>query len=187
MSLKGESPYQTLGHQLRQVREQAHLSLAEVSGAVEIEEKQLKLIEDGKLRPDEEIMLLLISYFNVRDHEAMKLWELANYDSDISEHLQMEPAEADPAANFNGKQMVMVVAMDVRTMYTDGADIIGNKSGITINFSQSSPQPNGGPANVTVSRVGMSYQQAEQLAQSLQKMLMQAKYMGHTKLLPPEV
>lgn len=186
---KAEKPFATLGKHLRNVREQAQRSLAEVSGAVEIDEKHLKQIESGAARPDEEIMLLLISYFNVQDREALHLWELAHYDSDITEHLQFEqPLEAGGpgAAQINKQQMVMLVAMDVRTMYTDSADIVANKSGITINFSQSNPQTGDNQSpNVTVSRVGMSYHQAEQLAQTLQKVLLQAKYLGHTKLLPP--
>jgi hypothetical protein len=185
---KTEKPYATLGKHLRTVREQAKRSLAEVSGAVEIEEKYLRQVEAGVLRPEEDIMLLLISYFNVQDQEALHLWELAHYDSDLNEHLQMDQqSTAEENLQASGKQTVMLVAMDVRTMYTDSADISANKAGVTLSFNQTNPQPgNDQQQNVTVSRVGMSYHQAEQLAQTLQKVLLQAKYMGHTKLLPPD-
>lgn len=60
----------------------------EVSGAVEIDEKRLKRIEAGIERPAEDILLLLISHFGVADREAVQLWELADYDSDMPDHGQ---------------------------------------------------------------------------------------------------
>ena len=50
-----DKPFANLGKHLRNVREQASRSLAEVSGAIEIEEQALKLIETGQERPEEEV------------------------------------------------------------------------------------------------------------------------------------
>jgi transcriptional regulator with XRE-family HTH domain len=181
-----ENPFANLGSHLRTVREQLKRSLAEVSGAVEIEQHELELIEAGQRRPEEDVMLLLISYFNVQDQEALHLWELAQYDSDLSEHLQLEQsetgAEAAGPASFVNKPMVMVLAMDVRTMYSDGLDVTTNRAGITLQFTQSvahQTQP------VPIARVGMSQQQAELVIQTLQTALLHAKYNGNTKFLPP--
>lgn len=182
---KTEKPYATLGQHLKNVREQSRRSLSEVSGAVEIDENQLKLIEAGLRRPDEEIMLLLISYFNITDQEALHLWELAHYDSDLNEHMQMDGSnEAQDIGQMLSKPMVMLLSMDVRTMYSDGIDVIWNESGLTMNFTQTNQIPNK-RQNVPIAKVGMSYLQAQKVLRSLELALLHAKYNGPTKLLPP--
>src|ERR1700744_589990 len=81
-------PYETLGSQLRNLRERNRESVAEVSGAVEIDETELSKIEAGAERPSEDILLLLISHFAVEDDKAAELWQLAGYDhqEDDREH-----------------------------------------------------------------------------------------------------
>ena len=181
-----KKPFASLGKHLKNVREQSKRSLAEVSGAIEIDEKALQLIEIGQERPEEEVMLLLISYFGVQDQEALHLWELARYDSDLSDHMQFhetdEPATTSPASS---KPVIMMLAMDMRTMYSDGLEINWNKAGLTLNFTQANPQPHTKPANISVARVGLSHAQAEQVLKSLERALLHAKYSSDTKLLPP--
>jgi transcriptional regulator with XRE-family HTH domain len=58
-------PYKPLGAILRHLRERNRESIAEVSGAVEIDESALDRIEDGSERPSEDILMLLISHFSV--------------------------------------------------------------------------------------------------------------------------
>ena len=82
-----QTPFVSLGRHLKYVREQSKQSLMEVSGAVEIEEKSLELIEAGIERPAEEILLLLISHFNVAETEAVQLWEWAHYQKTIPEKI----------------------------------------------------------------------------------------------------
>jgi len=170
-----DRPYITLGNHLKYVREQSKQSLSEVSGAVEIEEEQLQRIEAGLERPAEDILLLLISHFGVQDREAVQLWESAEYDSEMPDDIRQDvpPAAARP--------MVMLVAMDVRTMYTDGLEVGANAAGLTLNFTQSG----GSSGPTTVARLGMSHQQAAAVINSLQQALLRAKYLGDTKLLPP--
>jgi DNA-binding XRE family transcriptional regulator len=181
-----EKPFASLGKHLRNVREQASRSVAEVSGAIEIDEKSLRLIETGQERPEEEVMLLLISYFGVQDQEALHLWELAHYDSDLTDHVQFGDGNREPeAAALMSKPVIMMLAMDMRTMYSDGLEINWNKAGLTLNFTQANAQPNAQPSAVSVARVGLSYTQAEQVLRSLERALLHAKYVGNTKLLPP--
>jgi transcriptional regulator with XRE-family HTH domain len=172
-----QAPYITLGRHLKYVREQSRQSLAEVSGAVEIEERHLQRIEDGLERPTEDILLLLISHFDVKDHEAVQLWELAEYDSDLPDEIRAD----SPAAQLEGKPMVMLLAVDVRTMYSDGLEAMVTPAGVTLHFTQAVNQSQ----QATVARVGMSHQQAQQVIDSLQRALLHAKYLGNTKLLPP--
>ena len=174
---ESKTPYATLGSHLKFVREQSRQSLLEVSGAVEIDEQRLERIEAGIERPAEDILLLLISHFGVADREAVQLWELADYDSDMPDQIKPEALEAQLAS----KNVVMLVGFDTRTIYSDGLDVIWNKAGMTLNFTQAT-----GPGQILpVAKVGMSYEQAEQVMKTLQKAILHAKYIGDTKLLPP--
>ena len=171
---ESNAPFVSLGSHLKFVREQSNQSIAEVSGAVEIDENYLEKIEAGLVRPDEDILLLLISHFGVKDREAVQLWELAQYDSEMPDDIRGDDAHAS-------KPVVMLLAMDMRTIYSDGVDVIVNPAGVTLNFTQtqSASQKN------SVSRVGMSHAQAQAVINALQKALLHAKYGSATKLLPP--
>src|SRR5574337_1317106 len=76
---KARQTYRPLGRKLKELRGRANESLAEASGAVEIDVRELAAIELGQDRPSEEVLLLLISHFGAKDDEALKLWELAGY------------------------------------------------------------------------------------------------------------
>jgi transcriptional regulator with XRE-family HTH domain len=169
-----EKPYSSLGSHLRYVREQSRQTLAEVSGAVEIDEQQLARIEAGVERPAEDILLLLISHFGVKDREAVQLWELADYDSEMPQDIRFE------ADGSQTRPTVMLLAMDMRTMYSDGLDVVVNPAGVTLHFNQTNPQSETTP----VARIGMSHQQAEMVIKTLQQALLHAKY-NSSKLLPP--
>lgn len=170
-----QAPFKTLGTHLKYLREQLKESLAEVSGAVEIDEAYLQRIEAGQERPAEDILLLLISHFEMPDQEAVQLWELAGYDGDMPDHLK--PTED---IHTNGKSVVMLLALDTRTMYTDGVEITATPGGITMNFSQS-----GKSEAMPVARLGMSIEQAEQVLHALHHNIMNAKYLKQPKALPP--
>jgi transcriptional regulator with XRE-family HTH domain len=171
------TPYITLGSHLKYVREQSRQSLIEVSGAVEIDEQRLERIEAGIERPAEDILLLLISHFGVADREAVQLWELANYDSDLPEQIKPEALDSQ----LTSKNVVMLVGFDTRTIYSDGLDVVWSKAGMTLNFTQAT----GPDQNLPVAKLGMSYEQAEQVIDTLQRAILHAKYVGNTKLLPP--
>ncbi len=166
-----------MGSHLKYVREQAKQSLAEVSGAVEIDETYLERIEAGEERPAEDILLLLISHFGVKDREAVQLWESAEYDSDLPDEIKIE----NDLSQLANKSVVMLMAMDMRTIYSDGVEVSVTPAGVTLNFTQSQSGTQVSP----VSRIGMSHQQALAVIQTIEKTMLQAKYMGNNKLLPP--
>jgi len=176
---ESNTPYTTLGHHLKHVRQQSKQSLAEVSQAVEIDEQQLARIEAGLERPSEDILMLLISHFGVHDREAVQLWELAEYDSELPDTLKIQ---LEPDSGANGRPMLMLLAVDVRTMYSDGLEVSVNPAGVTLNFTQTINQSQTAP----VARVGMSHQQAEQVIQAMEQAMLRAKYLND-KLLPPNV
>lgn len=165
-------PYKTLGNHLKYLREQCNESLAEVSGAVEIDEVMLSQIEDGLERPAEEILLLLISHFEMLPHEATKLWNLAGY------YGEPDLLRGSMSGDAN-KNVMTITVMDPRTVYTDGVEIAWNESGLSMHFSQA-----GKDKATVVSKVGMSYEQAERVYEALQAALMRSKYMRGPKSLP---
>ncbi|MDB5181514.1 MAG: hypothetical protein JWP13_277 [Candidatus Saccharibacteria bacterium] len=167
-------PFKTLGTRLKYLREQSRESLAEVSGAVEIDEDKLERIEQGIERPSEEILMLLMSHFNMQDTEAVQVWELAGYDRRLGPDLVV------PEELMNGRPVVMLLAVDVRTQYTDGVDITADKAGLTMAFTQQGAQ-----GRQPVAKVGMSIEQAEATAQALQQALLRVKYMRRKGLPSP--
>ncbi|HVX23766.1 MAG TPA: helix-turn-helix transcriptional regulator [Candidatus Saccharimonadales bacterium] len=167
-------PFQTLGVHLKYLREQAGQTLAEVSGAVEIDQNVLEQIETGQERPAEDVLLLLINYFDTPDREADQLWQLAGYDSEAIGRIN----GSDDAV----KSVVLLLAQDLRAQYTDGIDISYNEAGVNLTFTQATGQDQTTP----VARVGMSYEQAAQVSIALQRALLQARYNRGPHALPPE-
>jgi transcriptional regulator with XRE-family HTH domain len=163
-------PYESLGTQLRVLRENHRESMAEVSGAVEIDEKQLGLIESGTERPSEDILLLLISHFAVEDDKAAELWQLAGYDKQTEEH------EHDAG---NSRQQTLMVMIDPRVMYSDSVEVVASDKGVVLNFSQVSGQ-HGQP--LTVSRIGMSREQAKMVMGILHQALYDIDNPGRKRL-----
>jgi DNA-binding XRE family transcriptional regulator len=173
---KSEKPFESLGDQLKRMRNKRKESLIEVSGAVEIEADQLSSYEQGAIRPSEDILLLLISYFGVKEDQATKLWELAGYSSD---GLPYSNGMNDDQGN--AVSQVMVMPMDARIVYTDLVHVMVNNYGVVVNFMQGSG-PNNQP--LAVSRIGMSKEHAHSLIEVLQKTLEQAEKPKETKQLP---
>ncbi|HTE22227.1 MAG TPA: hypothetical protein VK674_04260 [Candidatus Limnocylindria bacterium] len=157
---KKEYPYQTLGMWLKRMREKKQESLAEVSGAVEIDTDLLSDMERGVRRPGEDILMLLISYFAVKEEDAVEIWEMAGYS---------RPDEADAAIGPDTVvQPVLVMPMDARIVYTDMVHLTTTQYGVTINFLQSDGI---GSQPLAVSRVGMSHEHAVKLLGTLEKAL----------------
>lgn len=145
-----KAPYKQLGSHLRLLRERHHESVAEVSGAVEIEATELDAFETGGKRPSEDILILLINHFNLSEKEADKLMRLAGYDDGFEEASEHERTDS--------RSQAMMVMLDPRVMYSDSVEVVANQQGIVLNFSQA----NGiGGQPLTVSRIGMSREEAK--------------------------
>src|SRR5476651_416669 len=138
-----EGTFRQLGKTLKELRNRVNETLAEASGAVEIDVKQLAGYELGHSRPTEDVLLLLISHFGVRDDEAVKLWELAGYG--------MHRISSARLANDEPQPQPAATNAEARIMFTDIVDIIVNNYGVVMNFMQNTG-PNSQPA--AVARVG---------------------------------
>lgn len=158
-------PYRSLGTRLKKMREKLQESLAEVSGAVEIDIEMLTAIELGSDRPSEDILLLLISHFGIKEDEATKLWELAGYDQQQVPFVNMMNEE-----DGSTKPSVLVMPNDARINYTDMVHVMVNNYGVVMNFMQGAG-PNNQP--MIVARLGMSKDHAKSVLEVLQKTLEQ--------------
>lgn len=157
-----EVPYKAFGDCLKEIREKAKESIAEVSGAVELDTTILTDIELGKSQPSEDVVLLLISHFALKEDEALRMWELAGYE-------QSRTGTRSYFADETGQtETAYVTQGDVRIVYTDMVHINANKYGVVINFLQGL-----GPKNqpMAISRVGMSREHAESLIDVLRRTL----------------
>jgi len=76
---------------------------------------------------------------------------------------------------------VLLLAVDMRTIYSDELDVVVNPAGVTLNFNQTV----NGTQSAPVARIGMSYQQVEMVIKTMQQALLHARYNGGAKLLPP--
>ena len=154
--------YKQLGRKLKELRSRANETLAEASGAVEIDVRELAGFELGQTRPSEEVLLLLISHFGAKDEEAIQLWELAGYGMDKI-----------PVAHLgNGEQATTESASksEKRILFTDVVDVVVNNYGVVMSFMQNNG-PNRPPT--AVARVGMSREHAKSVLQILQVTLAQ--------------
>ena len=163
--------YRQLGTQLKSLRERQKKSLAEVSGAVEIEIDSLQRMEQGIERPSEDILMLLINHFGINEHEAVSLWELAGYDRPLT----------DVQDSKTSKQMLMLLAVETRTMYSDVIEVTAGPNGVVMNFMQGSGQANG---TAPVAKVGMSVEQAKTVLHVLEQALLRAQYLNGPRALP---
>ncbi len=157
------SPYKNLGFRLKRLRENSHQSLAEVSGAVEIDPDNLERIEKGERCPSEDVLLLLISHFDPQEDEAIRLWELAGYDQ-----TKLPAVNDELVAN---KPIVMLLQPDNRIMYSDMVNVVANKQGLVMNFLQGQGSGQATP----IARVGMSHEQAMRVFEALGQSLKQTQ------------
>ncbi len=162
-----DNPYKTLGWHLKFAREQLKESLAEVSGAVEIEADALDKIEQGKSCPSEDILLLLITHLGLEDAEANSLWHLAGY--------------SDQDIDASHDQVALTMPNELRIIYTDMLHVMVNDYGIVMNFMQGGGL---GSQPLAVSRVGMSKKQARRVIDILQKSLAKPQHKSKPRYLP---
>ena len=155
--------YRKLGKRLKELRTKAQETLADSSGAVEIDVRELAGFELGHNRPSEEILLLLISHFKAADDEALNLWELAGYSSEKTLVARLDNYE--PAVEAAGSS-------DKRIIFTDVVDVVVNNYGVVMNFMQNNGS---GAQPAPVARVGMSREHAKSVLQILQVTLAQTE------------
>ncbi|HPR10102.1 MAG TPA: hypothetical protein PLJ04_00830, partial [Candidatus Saccharibacteria bacterium] len=69
-----DAPFKSFGIKLKQIRSHAKETLVDVSGAVETDVTLLEKLEAGTHQPSEDLVLLLISHFALKEDEALRLW-----------------------------------------------------------------------------------------------------------------
>ncbi|HUY53035.1 MAG TPA: hypothetical protein VMV24_00455 [Candidatus Dormibacteraeota bacterium] len=158
-----KNPYHLLGNQLQSIREKNNQTIDQVSGSVEIDSALLVKFETGQELPDEDILHLLISHFDLKNDQAKKIWQLAGYDNFI-DNFYSEPQE-------NNAQMptIVIVPFDNKVVYSDLVQMTTNNHGLVLNFMQTGFQKNNQPQ--LVSRIGISKEHAANIITMLSEAL----------------
>jgi transcriptional regulator with XRE-family HTH domain len=171
------TPYKSLGLYLKRIRNKYRRSIEDVCGAVEIDMDSLIRIESGKDKPPEELLEQLINLYQMDDQDALELWSLAGYDvNDLIVEDVVDPLISQSIPS----NIIMLLAIDQRTMYSDALDIHYDSNGLVLNFKQNAGQSQ----PLSVAKLGMSYEQAEKVYQTLQKVLLRHKFLSGPKSLP---
>lgn len=167
--------FEDFGVQLRKIRLDANKTIDDVSGAVELPTDKLERIELGEVRPKQELIYLLASYFNLSFPKVQYLLRLAGYKKnpgDTKNEFRSLFSNL-PALKNQDSQQVFVAISDLseeKTIYTNETSVNVSKSGVVIEFLQSAAinrdnQPK------TISKIGMSVEHAYQLRDILQHAL----------------
>jgi transcriptional regulator with XRE-family HTH domain len=173
-------PFSVFGDTLRSLRVKNRKTLAEVSGAVEVPQTVLEAYEKGEKRPTEDILLLLIQHFQLKDLQAKELWRLAGYEQMTEEGHYF--VNDDDGESVHAGKTAYVYTDDMRVVYTDLVHVMVNNYGVIMNFMQGA-----GPQNkpLAVARVGMSKEHARSIIELLKATLDQQPLPQQQKLLPP--
>ena len=169
MGTPKQHPYKSFGDVLKKHRADALKTPAEVSGAVEIEEDILKEYESGQKRPDEDILMLLISHFELKDEQASELWKLAGYSGNPTADRVFMNDDYGDAIEIS---LNSIATNQSPIVYTDLVQVLVNNYGVIVNFMQGAGP---GQAPLAVSKVGMSKEHAKSLIDVLQRTLDQAE------------
>ena len=178
--MSSSNKFQDFGGQLKKIRLDANKTIDDVSGAVELSTRKLKQIELGEVRPKEELIFLLASYFNLSFPKTQQLLNLAGYNKKIIDSTKEEFQTF--FGNLSGRktqdtQQVFLAITDLsdeKTFYTNETSVNVSNSGVVIEFLQSAAiNRNNRPK--TVAKVGMSVEHAYQLRDILQHALANLK------------
>jgi hypothetical protein len=179
--MKEDTPFKILGSKLRSTRLKSKQTLSEVSWSVEIDEKKLLQIELGFQKPSETVLESLIEHFKLSETEANDLFNLAGYSEAHDANLNFLEMIQSLLGGVGNKTVLMLSQTEQRAFFSDGLDVHYDKKGIMLNFKQSLGQPQ----PTSVAKIGMSYEQAEQVLKTISKALLRAKYMNKPSSLPP--
>lgn len=169
MSKQKPQPFSTFGAALKKLRQEVHETEAEVSGAVEIDQIRLKAFESGESRPPEDVLLLLIQHFALREEKATELWRLAGYADTPMEEAHYYAN--DDFGNAKSTDPMTQRPEEAPIVYTDMIQVMVNNYGVIMQFLQGAAT-NGSP--LAVARVGMSKEHARSIIEVLKTTLDQA-------------
>ncbi|MBW3568680.1 helix-turn-helix domain-containing protein [Candidatus Parcubacteria bacterium] len=172
---KSEQPHKVLGEKIKSLREKWQQTVDEVSTTLEIDEKELKQIESGKILPNDNLLDMIINHFLLSEEQALELRAMATVPKDTA---IPESLLAGGIEDMLMKQVVMYLPVDNRVVYTDSMNATVNKHGMVLQFMQSQ---NGKP--VSVSQVGMSREHAERMLKVIKTTLEKYDKSQETKLL----
>lgn len=165
------------GRILKKYRLQAEESITETATKLGIDRSYLSKLEHGHEKPSKAVLNQLISHFSLPEVEALMLWHIANKRVEsIPQGTPSTQSSIRKEVRFNMNQMIQKPQEELRVnvpegmsaVYTDSAFVTVNPNGLMLDFSQS--LASSGMHNV-VARVGMSYETARGMMDTLQKQI----------------
>ena len=81
--------------------------------------------------------------------------------------------------------LMVMMALDVRILYSDQALLAADKNGVVINFMQEGINLHGKAQKMPVARIGMSYEQAQEFLRVLHNTLAKADDLRPPEAFPP--
>jgi hypothetical protein len=101
-----------------------------------------------------------MNHFGIKHDEAIKIWKLAGYSTNV------ESVEQDENSN---QPTIVVIPIDNKIIYSDLLQVSANNYGIVLNFMQTNQAKNKMPQ--FVSRVGISKEHAKDIIKMLTQVL----------------
>ena len=171
--------YHDFGGQLKKIRLDANKSIDDVSGAVELSVDQLKRIELGEVRPEEEMVFLLAGYFRLSFARTQQLLRLAGYSKKLAGRAkELNAFLGGTFSRRSSEPQQIVVAISEfgsdRAVYINETSVNVSHSGVVIEFLQSAAISRDNQAK-TIAKIGMSVEHAYQLRDILQHALANLK------------
>lgn len=155
-----------LGEEIKNLRLVAGESIDDVCDAVEMQPAELRKFEAGELRPEEEMLGLLLSHFEVDEIRAIRMWRLAGYGEDVVKS-EKGDSMSDDKKSDDGNQIRITIPNDQPVLYSDMVQVMSNQYGVVLHFLQLSPNQQA----TVVSRIGMSKEHAQSLLELLKRNL----------------
>lgn len=179
--MNSNGKYQSFGKYLKKIRLEAKKTIDDVSGAVELPVAQLQKIEAGEVRPHQDLVYLLASYFKLGQYKMTTMLNLAGYkehkssNEDIKDNFQAILEKIIGHKLGDGPQIMVAFSNegssnDQLAVFTNGMRFSVNNQGMIIEFLQQKNSRHK-KAYKVVSRVGMSIDHAHKLKDTLQQAL----------------
>ena len=173
--MSGSGRFTDFGGQLKKIRLNANKTIDDVSGAVELSVDRLRQIEMGEVRPEEDLVCLLASYFKLSLPKTQHLLSLAGYKVRMTDGAKgLESIVKNfPGNKLRDPQQILVAIsemVDERAIYINETKVNVSSSGVVVEFLQSATI-NRDNRPKTISKIGMSVEHAYQLCDILQRAL----------------
>jgi len=148
----------TIGKEIRNIRNNAELSLSALAKKLKISKSYVSQIENGYIKPSEDFVTNLIKKLKLSRAQEDKLLRLIGHPKEIGRNITS-------VSKKEQRRISVKIPKGMGVKYCDSAFIAGTKFGIVINFAQILSDSE----QEVISRIGMSIEHAKALVKILKK------------------